>query len=247
VHAEPGLIVVLDGATARTETGCAHGVAWYAATLGTHLTAAAADRSLPDALAAAITETAQLHPECDLDHPATPSAAVAVVRTAGEWLEFLILGDTTVLLDSADGLRMMTDARVDAVAAALRAESDRYPFDSPEKETALLRMKHAELALRNQPGGFWVAAADPGVIGQAVTGRAALSPVRRLAVMTDGATRAVHVFGALDWAGVLDLLAEHGPAELIRAVRDLEARDPAGIRWPRNKGSDDATAVYGCR
>src|SRR5437588_9355589 len=30
VTADPDLVIVLDGATARTATGCAHGIAWYA-------------------------------------------------------------------------------------------------------------------------------------------------------------------------------------------------------------------------
>ena len=42
--ASENLIVVLDGATARTGTGCVHGIAWYAAKLGSALAGLAADR-----------------------------------------------------------------------------------------------------------------------------------------------------------------------------------------------------------
>jgi hypothetical protein len=65
-----------------------------------------------------------------------------------------------------------------------------------------------------------------------------------VAVLTDGAARLVSMFELLDWRGVLDVLDEHSPTELIRRVRAIEAADPNGTRWPRNEGSDDATAVY---
>ncbi|MBM0256179.1 hypothetical protein [Micromonospora sp. 4G55] len=44
--------------------------------------------------------------------------------------------------------------------------------------------------------------------------------------------------------GLLDVLDEHSPTELIRRVRAIEAADANGTKWPRNKGSDDADSVY---
>ncbi|BCB81936.1 protein phosphatase 2C domain-containing protein [Phytohabitans flavus] len=235
------LAVVLDGQTARTDTGCRHGVSWYVASLGAAI-AADPDPPLQTVLAGAIERTAARHPECDLSHPATPSATVAIVRFGQSAVEYLILGDVTVLADTTSELHVLTDGRIEATATAERHAADRYPIGSAEKRAALLRMKHAELAHRNRPGGFWVAAADPAAAAHAVTGE--LTGVRRLAVLSDGAARIVAPFGQLDWPGVLDLLASRGPTELIERVRAAEATDPAGTRWPRNKASDDATAVY---
>jgi hypothetical protein len=139
---------------------------------------------------------------------------------------------------------VVTDDRVSTTARAERAEADRYPFGSPQKQAALLRMKHAELAQRNQPGGFWTAAADPAVAAHAITGTVPTRDLRRLAVLTDGAARISAVFNLLDWHGVLELLEDEGPTELIRRVRALESADPTGTKWPRNKANDDATVIF---
>ena len=244
VSAAQSLIVVLDGSTARTETGCTHGVAWYAAKLGSAITSNATEPSnkLADVLAAAIAHTDAQHPQCDLSHVGTPSAMVAIVRI-GEALDYLVLGDTTIVVDSWDRFNVLTDERVSTTAVAERAEADQFPFGSLQKQAALLRMKHAELAQRNQPGGFWIAAADPTVAEHAVSGSIPKQELRRLAVLTDGAARITSVFGLLDWHGVMELLDDSGPVELIQRVRALETADPDGTRWPRNKPSDDATAV----
>jgi serine/threonine protein phosphatase PrpC len=245
-YANHGLIVVLDGATTRTDTGCIHGVSWYASHLGQSLARLGLDRDLKlgQILTNAIALTADEHRECDLRHPGTPSATVAMLRISGSSLEYLVLGDTTVIVETGTETQVLTDDRVDTTAQPERAEADRYPIGSPEKRSALIRMKHAELAVRNQPGGYWVAAADPMVATHALSGEFVLHEVRRVAVLTDGAARVVSMFDLLNWSGVLDVLTETGPTDVIRRVRAQETADPNGTKWPRNKASDDATVVF---
>lgn len=245
VLASNDLAIVLDGATARTETGCIHGVAWYSARLGGAIAAIAADQNMPlqKAFAHAIAEVAALHPECDLHHEGTPSAAVGVVRSGGGKVEYLALGDVTLVFDLGGSPVVVCDNRVSMTARAEREEQDRYLIGSPEKQAAMKKMKRAELAARNKLGGFFIAASDPAVAAESLTGSFELDKVRRAAILTDGAARAVDMFGFLDWSGLLDELSAKGPNELIERVREVESSDPVGERWPRNKRSDDATAL----
>ena len=240
------LVVLLDGATARTETGCHHGAAWYTRKLGASIIAGAASRATPlqEVLAAAIRQVAALHPECDLTHPGTPSAAGAIVRVEHDTVHYAVLGDVTIVFDTPGGVRTISDQRVSQTAASERAEADAYLIGSPEKADALVRMKHAELAAKNHDGGFWIAAADPDVVRHAIYGSILLGDLGRLAVLSDGAARAVDTFNLLDWSEAMDLLATAGPTALIRRVRSAEEQDPVGRTWPRNKKSDDATAVF---
>jgi hypothetical protein len=246
VSTSSGLIVVLDGATVRTQTGCSHGVTWYVAQLGTAVTTYASQPHVPlaTALRLAIQHVVNLHPECDLSHPATPSTAVAVIRTDGSSLQYLILGDITLVLDTTQGVEAISDHRVDGTAVRERKAADRHAIGSPEKQAALLAMKHAELAARNTPGGYWVAASDSNVVVHALTGETTLSGLHRMAVLSDGAARIVNLFELLDWPRLLDTLDSSGVDEVVARIRALEAADPDGARWPRNKGSDDATLVY---
>jgi hypothetical protein len=237
--ASSNLVVVLDGATVRTGTGCRHGVVWYVRNLGARLVATALDESrpLPEVLAEAIGGVAALHPECDLDHPGTPSAAVGIVRVEGDEIGYAVLGDVSLVVDAGDEITAVCDDRVSRTAPEERRLVDGHPIGSPAKAEALVRMKHAELAARNRPGGYWIAAADPEAARHAVVGR--VPRVRRFALLSDGAARAVDLFGALGWRDALDLPPDH----LIRLVREAEAGDPLGEGFPRNKASDDATAV----
>jgi hypothetical protein len=40
-------------------------------------------------------------------------------------------------------------------------------------------------------------------------------------------------------------LVDKGLDEVLDRLRNAEASDPYGIRWPRNKKSDDATCILG--
>ena len=246
---EDGVVVtanmaaILDGATVRTDTGCIHGVPWFVEHIAGALVKHA-ELSPADALAAAITETAVTHREtCDLEHPGTPSAAVAIAQVYDDLLRYLVLGDVTLVIDTTDGLHVITDDRVNNTATAERAAADALPNGSPEKTAALIRMKHAELAVRNVPGGFWVAAANPDAASHSLTGEMPLRKIHRVILLTDGATRAVTPFGLYGWPGVFSVMASEGPGGLIKQVRIAEDADPTAIQYPRNKIHDDATVV----
>lgn len=241
--------VVLDGVTAPAElgTGCLHSTPWYVHHLGTRLLQLAAPDSSSDLtgiLAQAIADVAASHAgTCDLRHPGTPSATVAMVRQAKDSLEYLVLADAFVVLENAQGATAISDERVEQVAAAER-DAARSPFDAPGRAGLIQQMVAKQRLYRNKEGGYWVAGTDPEAATQAEVG--VHENPRRAALMTDGAAVLAVEYGLTDWTGVLDILETSGPANLIDRVRDTERSDPQGIRWPRYKTSDDATAVF-CR
>ena len=208
--AGPGAAVLLDGCTttpAGTDTGCVHGVAWYARTLGTGLLAAITAESrisLTSALEAAIAQVRDRHSgTCDLSLRATPAATVTAVRAEPEVISYLALSDSSIAADFGDG---------------------RPPQVITDRHRA--------------------AAADPAAAAAATTGVLPYPGLRGVALLSDGATRIDDLYHQLGWPAMIDIIREHGPAELIRQVRAAEDTDPDRARWPRYKGRDDATVVY---
>ncbi|NUK03793.1 hypothetical protein [Streptomyces lunaelactis] len=229
-----GTLVVLDGVTPpKGDDGCVHGVPWFTARLGgalVELSVSRRDLTLTEILAEAIRRTADTHRgTCDLSHVRTPQATVVMARwgAAADAVEHLVLSDSTLLLESPGGrVRAVLDDRI-----------DRLPRES------LLTHASAD-ALRNAEGGFYTAAADPGVAVRAVTGSTPRAEVRAVAALTDGASRWVDMFAEGGWTECLALLRKEGPQGLIDRVRALEesAKErTAVIRW---KLHDDAAAVF---
>src|SRR6266536_917913 len=165
--ATPSSVVVLDGLTAPADlgTGCVHGTPWFVAQLAGSLSrilSIATGGSLQDALAEAVKEVACSHgSSCDLGHPGTPSATVAALRESAAGTDWLVLSDATLVLDTGDGIEVVTDDRVEDVARDEREATRQHFTGSPIHRQLMRRMVAEQRRHRNQPGGYWVAGSDP--------------------------------------------------------------------------------------
>lgn len=243
-------VVLLDGAglSGVDDGGCVHGVAWYARSLGMSLLNALlvdASGTLADALASAIGDVADSHgTTCDLSHPGTPSATVVILRESGSDLDYLVLADSTLVLQGMQSEpNVVTDQREAEIGRRYRAEMDALVGGTPAHAKARAEYVAALRAHRNRKGGFFVAAADPDVAKHAVMGTVPRSSVSCALLLSDGASRLNDRFKLQSWKETLELVASGSPSALIFAVREAERGDEQGRRWPRGKIFDDATAV----
>lgn len=242
--------VLLDGAGTPpgSDSGCVHGVAWYARTLGAAYLAriSGSDTPLADALADAIGHVRALHADtCDLNHSGSPSATVVAVRMRAEQMSYLVLADSVLAMDLAgERPKIVTDDRESRVGAELRKPMDALASGTAEHGQAHRTYVETMRGARNRPGGFWVAAVDPQAAQEALTGRFPAGTARSVALLSDGASRLADRFHVLSWPALIGVLNEGGPADLIARTRAAENSDPEGRRWPRAKPHDDATAVH---
>jgi Protein phosphatase 2C len=231
----PTWAFVLDGVSVLQgdKVGCTHGVRWYVSRLASGLASGLAlsdGQTLADILFDAIAATATMHGEgCDVKNPMTPAATVAIARAEAGRLDWLVLGDAAVSWQYATGeAEARTDDRLDHLKGV------------PIIEGPVRRYDQSYIArLRNAPGGFWVAAAQPEAAREALTGSVSLDTLCRVGLFSDGVTRLVERYGS-SWAGLFDTAHRLGPRALIEAVREAEANDPDPSRW-RGKPHDDAT------
>jgi hypothetical protein len=194
----PGWAILLDGATAPEgiDSGCVHDVPW----LVRHLAEGIArglmldDLPLPNILAEAIRQTCKAHEgTCDLSNPDSPSSTAAIIRVRGGLLDYLVLGDTDLVLHQG--------AQVPVVVHDDRTEH--LPGGRPYSYQ--LVREH-----RNQPEAAY----------EAMSGSA--EGVSDAALLTDGVVRLADWYG-WDWDRMLSVLRhEGGPSGLIGRVRDTE-------------------------
>jgi hypothetical protein len=236
VGALPGAVVLLDGAGIPGASAlCSHGVAWYTHRLGGALLGGLSSDGgdLAAVLGAAISSVADSHRDtCDLAHPNSPQATVAIVRASSGRLDYLLLADSYLVLDGGE---VLTDSREVAARRDCAAPLEGLVVGTSEYAWALDACRAEMRARRNQPGGYWIAKDDPRAAAEAVTGS---RPLADLALLSNGASRIVDPYGVTDWPGVWELLRADGPGEVIRRVREAEAFSGAA-------DPDDATVAYG--
>lgn len=250
-----GRAVAADGAGGPREIGtkCVHGVPWFVEQIGVRTMAAmAVDKYLPltDIVASVIRGVRDLHldtcePETD---PGTPATTLVAVREVDGELQYLVLGDSTLVMDLGDdinGARIVeiTDRRIDKVAEAEQEAMKKLPVGTPKHQEARIRFVTLQRELRNKPGGYPIVSSDPAAAYEAITGSIPLDWIRRFALLTDGMARFVE-FGIGGWADLMARLDTFGVSAVIDEIRHAEALDPHGVRYPRAKLRDDVGGVF---
>lgn len=241
--------VLLDGSGAPGDmpSGCVHGVTWFVRQLGARclerMETGDPGVPLPALLEGAITSVMDLHRDCDLSSPGTPSGMIVMTRARGKSFDWLVLGDSALVLDAEGKTGMIQDKRMDEVAPPEYQKVLSLPSGTPEHQAARVAFVRKQQPLRNAPGGYPVASTDPGAAHKALTGSVPVSDVRRAALISDGVTR-YGEFGLGSWEDLLDVLTAGGPVQLLSRIREAEKTDPEGIRWPRAKAHDDTGIVF---
>lgn len=229
-------VILLDGATALEERE--HTASWYVDHLAAELAArlrANPEADLPDTLAEAIAALALTPGE-------SPSSTVAITRWTSATIDALVLADSPIAAFTDQGPDLLLDDRIATLPQRQRGYRTRLSngagFD-PDHVAALRAAGARTGRLRNVPGGFWVAEADPAAAYQARTKRWPRSNVHTILMATDGVSCAIDDYQTLTWQRTLELATAHGPQFVLDQVRKAENTDPAGQRWPRAKKHDD--------
>ena len=247
--ATPTFAVVLDGVSSPAGTdasGCRHGTPWYVQQLGSTLVRYASIETLPldEMLANAIADVRSCHNiTCDVDSPNTPAATVVMLRETAATYDYLVLSDSTLVLDVDDGLVVVGNPPADSVVPEERQRVFEHSPGSPEHAEALARMVAAQRKLRNRDGGYWVAAADVEAAWHAKTGFVNSDSLGSALAVTDGVGR-LHEWGLLGWDNMLGIARKYGVERLIAMVREVETAGDVGAKYPQFRSSDDASAVF---
>jgi glyoxylase I family protein len=89
----------------------------------------------------AITVVADRHRDtCDVHHPGSPSAIVVALRQIGDKLDYLVLADSVLLLDTGSSVRAVTDDREAEVGQMFRGAMDAVPSGRSSRLGNLPRM-----------------------------------------------------------------------------------------------------------
>ncbi|WP_280253386.1 PP2C family serine/threonine-protein phosphatase [Nocardia abscessus] len=234
-------VAVLDGATSYGPD--VPPATLYVDTLADQLYRTIDDETaLPDVLREAIRSTAE---ELDLQPGAAPSSTVAIVRIDGNALDYLVLGDSPIIIGRADGsVRTVADTRLaDLQLPESAAYRERLKRGSgyDERHRGLLRsLQRRGRANRNREGGYWIAEADPKAASKAITLRTPVDGIHWVVLATDGAANPIAALG-ISWHDVARLGKPELDGLLAQCHRWESSVDPDGQYQPRSKRHDDKT------
>jgi hypothetical protein len=238
IFVAPDAVVMLDGVSAFVPTDVPTAV--YVDLLGSTLRDALADDpvvGLRNVLAVAIESTAQ---RLDLARGAAPASTIAIARhRPDETIDVLVLGDTQVATPELT-IRDNRLANIGARHLAAHQQQLAAGGGYDEQHTATLRELQCEqLRYRNQPGGYWIAEADPDAAEQAFVVHMPAVSTPWLVLATDGAYNSLAHLALDDWPQIAQLDSD-ALGDLLDNCHQWEACvDPGGVELPRAKRQED--------
>jgi len=252
---------VIDGATDIGDVPLVDSrsdAAWFAATLDDWLRARALDLPprledvLPDVTEHAAQEFARLARRPPTGRFEHPSAAGLLIRVAGPELEYVALGDCSLLVEAADGAvvryGITDDEAGDAwlsqhlSTAARQTGPDAEPDPTQIRARLLPTLRKARERMNLLPG-YGVFSITPPPQQYVTCDRIPVREGARLLLASDGFMRLVDVFAEFSVKELLAETFEHGVSKTIEHLRRVEEQDARCERHPRAKRSDDASAL----
>jgi len=177
-----------------------------------------------------------------------PSAAGLIVRIDGLQLDYLSIGDCTLLAQTSAGVVRLGTNEVEAgdrwVAEALRDYRAKNPDASADAARAHLWPKlGAGRWSMNQQDGYGVFSLTPTPLRFIKLGSLKVAPRGHALLASDGLMRLVDIFHRYSTEELLTEAAERGTVALTAEVRALEQSDADCVQFPRAKRHDDSSGV----
>jgi hypothetical protein len=177
-----------------------------------------------------------------------PFASMMAVVADASGFEALFYGDCSGLVKRpgkpVEVLGLAFQARADeASKAAMLAKSKGL---NPAAATNLPQFLDALRAARNRVNteeGHWLFGPDARAADHVKSLRLAAPKGTKLLLMTDGFLALASDYGRYDAEALIEAAQAKGLSAMGDELRDIEAKDPEGVAFPRFKTSDDATAL----
>lgn len=176
-----------------------------------------------------------------------PFASMMLCVDVGDGIDALWFGDCAALIAVPGKPAIIVGDALDTKqaererVAALAARTKLAPTQGPSRAEFLPALRRARNRVNTKEGAF-LFGPHRAAIGQVRTRRLALPRDTQILLASDGFLALVSEYGLYDLDGLIRRAGE-GLSRLGEELRRTEDGDPDGVRFPRFKRSDDATAL----
>jgi hypothetical protein len=207
-----------------------------------------AAEALKRALADAEKSFAGLRRRAPKENYEHPYASMMFVRAADGHVDALWFGDCGAFVKRPNEKveivgeafdKRAAEARRVAMLAKAKGLAPAAGINRPEFMSALRAARNTV----NTEKGSWLFGPHPQAAGHARGARIGAPPGSLVLLASDGFLALASDYGLYDADSLVDAAEKQGLESLGAELRAIEASDPDGMKYPRFKTSDDATAV----
>ncbi len=184
------------------------------------------------------------------DYEYLPCSTAIILKVNENYLEYSVLGDSTLGIQINDRQFVITDNKIKTFAVPERVIvrnliSEGLNEESLEYKNARKNLIAAEKRMQNIEGGYWIASIEPEAAHHAVNKKIKISPDDKIKIIlaSDGLVRLVSVFERYkDIFGIADEILLHGDTNTFNTLRKLE-ENTKNFKLQVSSTNDDASYI----
>lgn len=178
----------------------------------------------------------------------TPYATLIIVKIDEDCIEYVVIGDSYMVIETSDEILELSDDRLSNVAVDerdyLRELIENGVSDtSQEYLDARKRLIEVESGFKNVEGGYWVVGFDEHVLDHALTGCVKYRDWVKISLMSDGLARlSTHFTNCKSSHDIVDLVDKLGVLNVVNELRSIE-KSGVGMIKHLSSSHDDASYI----
>ena len=177
-----------------------------------------------------------------------PSASVVIIKFYTDKLEYILLGDCTLLLNKLNENIIIKDERVckldEKVFFKMENLNKRCNLAILEKKNILLPFIIENRLKKNSDKGYWILEFNKEAVEKSIHGYIDVEGEVRIMMSSDGFSCAWDRYNIFKENEMIEVGKNKGIGYINNKIRKLEKEDYNGMIFPRFKESDDSSCVY---
>ncbi len=177
-----------------------------------------------------------------------PSCACSLVKFYEDKIEYLILGDCTLLVNSKGRVETFKDDAISKLDKkvydymAKLENSKNMTFN--ERKANVMHIIIENRLKKNTIGGYWSLEFSKEAIDNCVSGFIDIKDNTKIMMTSDGFSCVYDRYGIFSKEEIINLANTEGIDYIYKKVREFEKSDDNGVEYPRFKVHDDSSCVY---
>lgn len=177
-----------------------------------------------------------------------PSCACSIIKFYEDKIEYLILGDCTLLINDKDCVKTFKDdaiSKLDKKVYDYMAEienSKNMTFN--ERKDKVMHIIIENRLKKNTIGGYWSLEFSKDAIENCVNGFININNDMKIMMTSDGFSCAYDRYNIFSEEDIINIASIEGIDYIYKKMREFEKSDEKGVKYPRFKVHDDSSCIY---
>lgn len=177
-----------------------------------------------------------------------PSCSCSILKFYEDKIEYLLLGDCTLLVDHKDSVKILKDETIcgldKKVFDFMEEIKDSTNLTLNEKKAKVMPIIIENRLKKNTVGGYWALEFSKEAVDNCVSGFIDLEDEMKIMMTSDGFSCGYDRYKIFNKEEMMKVAQVKGIDYIYRKVRKLEKDDEMAIEFPRFKIYDDSSCVY---